>query len=127
MITYSRLGWKKRGINLNNILNWAIGTVGVLALGIIAWLKAKAERAIKAKEKAQAERDAAVQQADFHKAATKAKDSTLAKQKQNAKAKQDVDRQIKLAEEVPEDAKIEQQQQIIDDAANLFNSRNRPK
>jgi hypothetical protein len=111
---------------LNNLITWIFGIILTLIAGWGGIQKAKASKATKAKEKAESERDVLIIKTKIDDTATKAKDDILAKQKQNAQDKQKTDQKISQAEEVPEDEKLEQQQEIIDNTTDLFNSRNRP-
>ena len=56
--------------------------------------------------------------------AAKAKDALILKQKQQVKIKEENVVKIGKTEELPHDEKIEEQQKIIDNVTDLFNSRN---
>ena len=103
-----------------NILLWIIGIIASL-FGI------QTARVSKAKKKTkEAEAQLVYEQARLKREqqAAKAKDALLVKQKEQVKIKEENVVKIQKTEELPHDEKIEEQQKIINDVTDLFNSRN---
>ncbi len=103
-----------------NILFWIIGIIASL-FGIQTFRIDKAKKKTK-----EAESQLVYEQARLKREqqATKAKDALLVKQKQQVKTKEENVVKIQKAEELPNEEKIEEQQKIIDNVTDLFNSRN---
>ncbi len=104
-----------------NILLWIIGIIASL-FGI------QTARVSKAKKKTkEAESQLVYEQARLKREqqATKAKDLLLQKQKEQVKIKEENVVKINVSEDLPNDEKIQEQQEIVDNLTDLFNSRNR--
>ena len=103
-----------------NILLWILGILASL-FGIQTLRIDKAKKKTK-----EAENQLAVEQARLKRQqqAAEAKDLLLQKQKQQVKVKEENVVKIQKAEELPNEEKIKEQQKIIDNVTDLFNSRN---
>ena len=103
------------------ILFWVIGIIASL-FGIQTMRIEKAKKKTK-----EAENQLAVEQARLKREqqATKAKDALIVKQKQQVKIKEENIVKIGKTEDLPNDEKIQEQQEIVDGITDLFNSRNR--
>lgn len=105
------------------ILLWILGILASL-FGIQTFRIDKAKKKTK-----EAENQLAVEQARLKREqqAAKAKDALLVKQKQQVKIKEENVVKIGKTEDLPNDEKIEEQQEIVDNLTDLFNSRNTAK
>jgi len=104
---------------------WTIG--GAVILLLLSLLGIQTKRVEKQKAKvAEAENQIAVEQARLKRQqqAADAKDLLLKKQKEQVKIKEENVVKIGKTEDLPHDEKIEEQQKIINDVTDLFNSRN---
>lgn len=104
---------------------WTIG--GAVILLLLSLLGIQTKRVEKQKAKvAEAENQIAVEQARLKRQqqAAEAKDLLLQKQKEQAIVKEENVVKIGKTEELPNEEKIEEQQEIVDNLTNLFNSRN---
>ena len=104
-----------------NILFWIIGIIASL-FGIQTMRIEKAKKKTK-----EAESQLVYEQARLKREqqATKAKDLLLQKQKEQVKIKEENIVKIGKTEDLPHDEKVEEQQEIVDNLTDLFNSRNR--
>ena len=102
------------------ILLWIIGIIASL-FGIQTARVSKANKKTK-----EAESQLVYEQARLKREqqVAKAKDALILKQKQQVKVKEENVVKIQKAEELPNEEKIEEQQEIVDNLTNLFNSRN---
>ena len=103
------------------ILLWIIGIIASL-FGIQTMRIEKAKKKTK-----EAENQLAVEQARLKREqqVAKAKDALILKQKEQVKIKEENIVKIGKTEDLPNDEKIQEQQEIVDGITDLFNSRNR--
>ena len=103
------------------ILLWTIGIIASL-FGIQTMRIEKAKKKTK-----EAENQLAVEQARLKREqqVAKAKDALILKQKEQVKIKEENIVKIGKTEDLPNDEKIQEQQEIVDGITDLFNSRNR--
>ena len=103
------------------ILLWIIGIIASL-FGIQTMRIEKAKKKTK-----EAESQLVYEQARLKRQqqAAEAKDLLLQKQKQQAVVKEENVVKINVSEDLPNDEKVEEQQEIVDNLTDLFNSRNR--
>ncbi len=104
-----------------NILFWIIGIIASL-FGIQTMRIEKAKKKTK-----EAEAQLVYEQARLKREQqlAKAKDALILKQKQQAVVKEENVVKIGKTEDLPNDEKIQEQQEIVDNLTDLFNSRNR--
>jgi uncharacterized membrane protein YhiD involved in acid resistance len=116
------------------MISWIIGNAGMFIAGVVAILMAllgiQTKRVSTQKEKVSKTKA----QLEYEKARVKrqqkvadTKDAILQKQKQQVKIKEENVVKIQKTEDLPHEEKIEEQQKIINNVTDLFNSRNTAK